>query len=307
LKQSRPAITVIIPTHNRAEFLKRAIKSVLAQTWQDFELIIVDDASTDDTANVVRDYQDERILYHRHDSNLGAPASRNTGIAKARGDYIALLDDDDELFPRKLEKQMQKYAEVAASVGLIYTGHEVRNSMGKLLHSRLPEGKTRGDVRLRLLLGPAFPSHTPLIRRDCFKLTGGFDDFLTSCQDWDMWKRISEHYEFDYVPEVLSTTYQHDHQISSDFSAMIPGRIRMVEKHWEEFRKHPVIFVIHLKRIGKMHCINGTWREALPWFKEAVKVAPREIFKIVAWCILELPRVKMSSREGKFKRYLLNP
>jgi hypothetical protein len=119
-----------------------------------------------------------------------------------------------------------------------------------------------------------------------------------------MWKRISEFYEFDYVPEVMSITHLHNDQISSDFAAMIPGRTRMVEKHLAEFRRHPKILVIHLKRLGKMHCINGTWKEAIHWFSEAFKVDPIEIFKIAAWCILELPRVKIFSKEMIFRKYL---
>ena len=297
-----PLISIIIPTHNRSTFLKRAINSVLYQTFKDFELIIIDDASSDKTGEIVKSYSDKRIRYIRHEDNKGGPAARNTGITQAEGRYIALLDDDDEWsYPEKLAKQIQKFSEVSEKVGLIYTGHEVRESDGRLLRTERPEA--RGDVHLRLLLGTTLSSNTPLIRKACFQKVGLFDESLKSCQDWDMWKRISDHYEFDYVPEILAITYRHEKQISSDFSAMIPGRTRMVEKHWGEFRRHPEIFVIHLKRLGKMHCINGTWKEAIRWFREALKVNPLEIFKITAWCMLELPRVKLLSREAKFRKY----
>jgi hypothetical protein len=169
------------------------------------------------------------------------------------------------------------------------------------LRTYLPED--RGDVHLRLLLGTTIGSPTPLIRKTCFEKVGLFDQSLKSCQDWDMWKRISDHYEFDYVPEILAIGYRHEKQISSDFSSMIPGRTRMVEKHLAEFRRHPEILVIHLKRLGKMHCINGTWKEAIHWFGEALKVNPLEIFKIAAWCLFELPKVKWSSEEAKFRKY----
>ncbi len=301
MSQSHPAITVVIPTHNRASFLNRAINSVLSQTWTDYELIIVDDASTDNTADVVRDFHDERIRYLRHDANLGAPAARNTGITKARGDYIGLLDDDDSWHPQKLEKQITKFSEVSERTGLVYCGHEVRSRDGRLLRTYLPE--ERGNLQLRLLLGTTIGSPTPLILKSCFLKTGLFDVSLKSCQDWDMWKRISDHYEFDYVPEVLAIVYEHGRQISSDFSSMIPGRTRMVEKHLPEFCRHPDILVIHLKRVGKMHCINGTWKEAIHWFFKALKVDPLQIFKIIAWLIFELPIVKQSSKEKRFKRY----
>jgi len=294
-------VSVIIPTHNRAHLVGRAIDSVLQQTYGDTEVIVVDDASNDDTGKIASTFQDKRLRYIRHQINRGAPAARNTGITNSQGSFIGLLDDDDEWHPQKLAKQMQKFSEVAEKVGLIYTGHEVRGSDGGLLQTYLPEA--RGDVRLRLLMGTTIGSPTPLIRRACFEQVGLFDEDLKSCQDWDMWKRISEHYEFDYVPEILATNYLHKNQISADFSSMIPGRTRMVEKHWEEFREHPEILVIHLKRIGKMNFINGTWQEGLRWFHKAIKIAPLEIFKIVAWTIFELPRVKWSPREANFKRY----
>ena len=294
-------VSIVIPTHNRAHLVGRAVKSVMGQTFPDFELIVVDDDSGDDTKAVVNGFRDKRIRYLRHGSNLGAPAARNTGISNAQGEYIGLLDDDDEWYPQKLEKQVNKFSEVSEKVGLIYTGHEVRGNDGRLLHTYLPESK--GDVRLRLLLGTTIGSPTPMIRKSCFEKVGLFDESLTSCQDWDMWKRISDHYEFDFVPEILAIGYQHGKQISSDFSSMIPGRTQMVEKHLTEFRRHPEILVIHLKRLGKMHCINGTWKEAIHWFRETLKVNSLEIFKIAAWCVFELPRVKLSSREATFKKY----
>ncbi len=301
MEKPDPLVSVVIPTHNRARLVERAVKSVLGQTYRNLELIVVDDASTDDTEEAIRGFGDARIRYVRHHANIGAPAARNTGISIARGEYIGLLDDDDEWFPMKLEKQIAKFAQVPEMVGLIYCGYEFRDSDGRLLRTYLPED--RGDVHLRLLVGTMIGSPTPLIRRSCFLKVGLFDEFLKSCQDWDMWKRISAHYEFDYVPEVLAIGYRHERQISSNFSFLIPGRTRMVEKHLEEFRGHPKILVIHLKRLGKMHCINGTWKEAIHWFGEALKIDPWEIVKIAGWCLWELPKVKLSSREARFEKY----
>jgi len=293
---------VIIPTHNRANLVGRAIKSVLSQTFEDFELIVVDDASSDNTEEVVKRFQDSRIKYVRHQKNMGAPATRNTGIRMARGTYIGLLDDDDEWLPTKLEKQIAKFRDVSLKVGLIYCGLEVRRDDGHGIET-VHYPVYRGDVRIRLLLGTTIGSPTPLIRSECFQKVGLFDESLKSCQDWDMWKRISEQYEFDFVPEILSITYLHEDQISSNFESLIPGRTRMVEKHMDEFRRHPDILLIHLKRLGKLHCINGTWREAIYWFREAIKINAFEIIKILVWCLIELPRVKFFSRAKGFKRY----
>jgi glycosyltransferase involved in cell wall biosynthesis len=194
MEKFAPLVSVVIPTHNRAHLLGRAVNSVLRQTFVDFELIVVDDASADDTASVIGSLHDQRIKYTRHELNLGAPAARNTGILSAQGDYIGLLDDDDEWYPEKLEKQVLKFSKVSEAAGLIYSGYEVRDSDGCLLRTYLPEA--RGDVHLRLLLGTTIGSPTPLIRKACFQKAGLFDESLKSCQDWDMWKRISDHYEF---------------------------------------------------------------------------------------------------------------
>src|SRR5258705_10332336 len=100
-----PKVSVIIPTYNRAECLRSAITNVLNQTFQDFEIVVVDDSSQDHTREVVNSLDDKRIKYIRHERNKGVAAARNTGVSNAKGDYIAFLDDDDEWFPEKLKKQ----------------------------------------------------------------------------------------------------------------------------------------------------------------------------------------------------------
>jgi glycosyltransferase involved in cell wall biosynthesis len=110
MENSSIAVSVVIPTYNRASLLGRAIKSVLEQTYQDFEIIVVDDASTDNTEEVVRNLRDRRIRYLRHEKNRGGSAARNTGIRAAWGQYIAFQDSDDEWLPEKLKKQMEVLA-----------------------------------------------------------------------------------------------------------------------------------------------------------------------------------------------------
>jgi hypothetical protein len=164
--------------------------------------------------------------------------------------------------------------------------------------------KFKGNVRQRLLLGSTICGlHTALIRKQCFERVGVFDETLKSCQDWDMWKRISEYYDFEFVPEILSRTYLHQNQISSDFSSLIPGRTRMIEKHLEEFRKYPTVLCVHYKRVGKLHCLNGTFRDALHWFGKAIRVNIFEIIKIIVWCGIFFPKEKRFGQSKKFKKY----
>ena len=295
-------VTVVLTTCNRARFLQRAVQSVLAQTWTDFELIIVDNASRDETPRIVKGFADPRIRYVRHAVNLGGPAARNTGIKQARGRYVAFLDDDDQWLPSKLEAQVRKMEDAPPEVGLIYTGTEVIDEQTGALYRRYVP-VFRGDVYQRLLMGTILGSvSSVLVRRACFDRVGFFDEELKSCQDWDMWLRLAEHVQFDYVPEVLTRISWHGKQISTDLRSLIPGRTRMVRKHRQRFQRYPEIYVIHLKRLGKLHCLNGTWAEAVGWFGMAIRVRPVEVIKIFGWAVWELPRLKLCSQEKTFRK-----
>jgi glycosyltransferase involved in cell wall biosynthesis len=297
-----PIVSVVIPTYNRQLKLKRALDSVLDQTLKDIEVIVVDNASVDGSQAYINSLQDPRIRYIRHETNRGGPAARNTGIKSAKASLIALLDDDDEWFPAKLAKQVEKFKQASSDTGLVYTSAEIYDESKQKILSVNPTG-FRGQVYTRMLLSTILGSATVLIKRECFDRIGTFDENLSSCQDWDMWLRISQAYEFDYVDEVLARINVHGDQISADYAKLIPGRTRMVQKHAQEFSKYPDIYVTHLKRVGKLHCINGTWTQSFPWFQKAVKLRPLEIIKILGWCLLELPWVKYCSPARNFKRF----
>ncbi|AFK22085.1 glycosyltransferase [Pyrococcus sp. ST04] len=269
---SRPTVSVIIPTHNRAHMLVRAIRSVLNQTFEDFELIVVDDASIDDTPKVVEKIKDSRIRYIRLERNSGGPVARNTGIKRARGKYIALLDDDDEWLPRRLELQVKRMEEVDKNVGVIYGGfYYVSQDTGKIIGRRLP--KHRGYVYGHLLKENFVGSPTLLIKRECFKKVGLFDPKLKSSQDWDMWLRISKYYEFDYVPEIVAKYYVHGRQITFNIRKYIPGRERFIRKHLDIY-KNPKVLSIHLSQIGLILILGGNPKKGLKYLAKSVAIAP---------------------------------
>jgi glycosyltransferase involved in cell wall biosynthesis len=132
-----PQVTVVIPTHNRAEFLHNAITSVLNQTFQCFEIIVVDDASTDNTVEVVNRFAEEKIKLVRHSTRKGGAAARNTGILNSCGEYIAFLDDDDEWYQEKLARQMDVMIKSGPEIAAVYTGYLIverssRNICGRM-------------------------------------------------------------------------------------------------------------------------------------------------------------------------------
>ena len=234
-----PLVSVIIPTHNRAALLPRAIRSVLGQTYQHLECIVVDDASSDDTSEVVRQFDDDRLVYLRHQANRGGSASRNTGIAAAQGSLIAFLDDDDEWLPRKLEEQVALMESAPLDVGVVHCLHyTVTEERNPAQNGGAPA--FTGEVYSRLLQGEC-PSSTSLclVRRQCFEVCGGFDETLPSFQDYDLWLRVSQSYCFACVEQPLAILHRHGgSRISRDMEPRKAGLDRILSKWGPEIRRH---------------------------------------------------------------------
>jgi glycosyltransferase involved in cell wall biosynthesis len=199
-----PEVTVVIPTYNRAQFVADAIQSVLDQTFQDFELIVVDDGSTDATADVVGRFSDSRLRYV-YQSNQERSAARNHGIRLAAGEYVAFLDSDDMWLPTKLEKQVHAMT-TEPQAGLVYTGAYIFEG-DRVFAEQHP--RWHGQVLEALLTVDNIvcgSGASPMVRRMCFEKAGMFDESSGICgvEDWDMWLRIAAGgYAFSYVPEPL--------------------------------------------------------------------------------------------------------
>lgn len=141
--KKNPTVSVIIPTHNRANLIGKAIDSVLDQTCQDFEIIVIDDGSTDNTAEIVKGFDDFKIHYISHELNRGTSAARNTGIKASRGEYIALLDSDDEWLPEKLDRQVEVLQDEPSEVGVVYSDVLYIDENGKNMNRKLCNPKKR--------------------------------------------------------------------------------------------------------------------------------------------------------------------
>jgi glycosyltransferase involved in cell wall biosynthesis len=217
---STPAVTVIMPTRNRAAITPRAIESVIAQTWSDWELIIIDDASTDATPDMIARYAegDVRIRSLRVDSAGGAASARNRGIAAARGDYIAFIDDDDEWLAPKLERQIAAFT-AAPTIGVTH---------GPFIEVD-PESRERivgefqapnGVALPTLLRGNQLGHSTVMVRRSVLQAAGAFDDRLPRLQDWDLWIRLAMITRFAHVPEPLVRVHLTPDSISTKSDAL---------------------------------------------------------------------------------------
>jgi len=202
-----PEVSVVIPAYNRQDTIGRAIASVRAQTWQDLEIVIVDDGSSDATAAVAENFADVRIRVIRNERNRGASATRNTGIAAARGAYIAFLDSDDEWLPQKLEVQLERLRGAPAGTSVSCTG--------VVLH--LIDRGIRRDYVLaecanwhrKIALGcDERPGTTLLARREVFERVGPLDEALPRFEDWDWLLRYAAvGGQIIIVPEPLANVF----------------------------------------------------------------------------------------------------
>jgi len=193
-------ISVIIPTFNRAAFLKKAIESVLSQTYKDFELIIVDDGSYDETPEMLKGFGN-RIRYIREE-NKGVASSRNLGIENSKRSFIAFLDSDDWWDKKKLEIQLKKMQE--APDYLISHTDEVWYKNGKLLNQKKKHRKSNGYIFDKCLSLCSVSMSTVMIRRELFDKVGLFDKNLPCCEDYDFWLRVSSSFPFLLIDRPLT-------------------------------------------------------------------------------------------------------
>lgn len=227
-------VSIIIPSYNRGELLKEAVTSLLNQTHQNFEIIIVDDCSTDNTQEIVKRFSDPRIKYYKLDTNSGAPIARNVGIDKSKGDYVAFIDSDDSWKPFKLERQLAIFL-TQPKVGAVYSGVEIKRD-NKIIGTLVPEFS--GNILPHLLTSNVINTTSSLIvKRELLTQINGFDVNLPSCQDWDLYIRLSEITEFGFVKEPLVIFLQHNGaRISTNYTSVTKGHNLIYKKHNDKAR-----------------------------------------------------------------------
>lgn len=237
-----PMASAVIPTYNRDEYIEGAIETVFAQTYDDIEVVIVDDGSTDDTHEVLDQYTgDDRVRVLHNETNRGIAVSRNRGIEAADGKYVCILDDDDRWHPEKIAKQVALLEERGESYAAVYSGGTIRED-DRITQVFAPE--RRGDVYPEILGGfgmNPFSSH--VIRKSALVEVGGFDPAFESGIDWDVSIRLAKAYNYDYVPDLLVERIVHDDNISDlavrPEHADICGQI--LEKYGEEIERYPAV------------------------------------------------------------------
>ncbi len=225
---SHPGVSVVIPTYNRADLLKEAVNSALAQDWPELEVTVVDDGSTDRTPELLAGYG-ERVRVIRQE-NAGESSARNAGIIAASHEFVALLDSDNRWLPGKLRRQMELFAEDPAP-DLTFTAYAAFGDIPRedvVLEAW--EG-TQGDALEQLLVGCCINTSTVVATRSCLRGTGLFDEELDCAQDHDLWLRIAaQDRRIAYLPEPLTEYRVHAEAVSGDAALVSRSTERIFER-----------------------------------------------------------------------------
>ncbi|MBE9126713.1 MULTISPECIES: glycosyltransferase [unclassified Coleofasciculus] len=237
-----PQISVIIPAYNASKTIKETVESVLNQTFSDFELIVINDGSTDSTSEIISTIKDERLKVFSY-PNTGVAASRNRGVSQALGEYISFLDADDLWTPDKLETQLKALQENPPAA-VAYSWTDWIDEFGQFLR---PGGHftENGDVYVKLLLKDFIESGSnPLIRRQALTEVGGFDESLAFAEDWDLWLRLAAQYSFVAIPSPQILYRISPNSASFNVWKMELGSLRVIDKALAEAPAS----IQHLKR-----------------------------------------------------------
>lgn len=261
---NKKLVSVIIPTYNRKERLIKCINSVLTQNYENIEIIIIDDHSSDGTVEQVKKIKDSRIILITNEDNYGSNVSRNIGLKKASGDFIAFLDDDDVWYRNKLITQVEFLDK--SEYGMVYSGYDIYID-NKLFKSVIPAHHDQLD---RVILGNnIIGSPTPLIKKEILNLIGGYDESLTHCQDWELWIRVAHATKIYCINEILARYNIHGDQKSSNVIGLLNSREYIFNKYFNfmSFK----IKAIHLLSLSKLYAINGDRENTKKYLIQSMK------------------------------------
>lgn len=250
---SESLVSVVIPVYNGEDFVERAIDSVLAQSHQAVEAVVVDDGSTDGSGDLVDAVarRDERVRVV-HKDNAGLAAARNTGIEYARGAYLGFLDADDWLLEHKLETQLRVLE--ASPDDLVYSDYVKVNEETGTEHD-VPRGIPPVPFERLFVYRNWFAPMVPLLRRRLVEAVGGFDDGFRAAEDWDYWLRCARRTGFVYAPGVVAKYRLHGGQMHRDHERMNEAHRRLAAKHFADDPKR------HRSSMAYYHLENARFRK----------------------------------------------
>ena len=293
------AVSVVIPTFNRARSLPGAMRSVLAQTHSNLELVIADDASTDGTEELVREWaaRDARVVYLRQERNAGAGAARNLGVSAARGRFVAFQDSDDEWLLDKIGFQLAALAEAGEGWGATFGmklihGHDDDLRYGPGRTSMAPDRRrpvTSGDLTRQLLEGNLISPQTLLLRAEVALALGGFDPELHNNEDWEYMLRLSQATRILYTPRPVVVAHVSEDSIHRRLQAKARSFLTILRRHRDLFATHPKAHADRLFGAGRYLHKLGRPAAACLCFRRALLLSPADPR---IWAALALSQAK---------------
>lgn len=267
-----PKVSVLINTFKRPVLVEKAIRSVLEQDEPDFELLVLDNSSPDNTGEIVKSFNDPRVRYIRHEP-LGIAVARNLAVREAKSEFVAFVDDDDMWLPNKIRVQLEVFKNSGPDVALVYGGFQWFDDSGKILHTHHPQ--LRGSI-LEDLLWQKDPftasASNPMMRRSVILELGGYNerkDF--SGEDWEFYLRLAERYRIECTPEVVVKIRQHagprlstnNHRGAATLELMVMDRFK------EIFERNGKLRSYYLQKIGGKYVRAGDLQEGRRYLRRA--------------------------------------
>jgi len=283
-------ISVILPTFNRANFIKKAIDSVLVQDWEqgnNIELIIVDDFSTDNTEQIVSQYNDTRIKYIKNPKNMGGAKSRNIGVANSTGEYLSFIDSDVVWYKNKLSIQLEKLLESKTN-DIVYCLFRKQKGNKWIV---LPNNIKDGHIFNELLADNIVDTPSVILKKDIFLNVGGFDESLPRFQDWDLFIRLSKKYNFSIIKEILYDSYTLINSISSNDEARLKALTTIFDKYKLEISNNKKIYHRYILKIINANLIlNKTKNAKIFLDSHKISLDKRYLYKIIIQLCSILPK-----------------
>lgn len=297
-----PKVSVIIPAFNSKKYLPAAIESIFNQTYQNFEIIVVDDGSTDNTRQVIDRYMRSPVTSHQtpvniryiYQKNQGPAVARNRGIQEAQGEYIAFLDSDDVWKPQKLEKQI-KFLEENRDCAFVYTDAYEFNKYGVTKTSKLAgedRHKMSGMIFERLILGCVIFLSTVVVRKSVLNQCGVFDPNLYIVEYWELWLRIAKKFKIMFLDEILAGYRKESHNISNNFEVGLKSRHEVIERmlgrdtkgsRYRQIRRlaHSIAYM----EGAYAHLIQGNQKKAIKEIFKSIRCTPLRLRRY--WFLLK--------------------
>src|SRR3990170_628175 len=290
-----PEVSVIIPAYNSAQFIGEALQSVFAQTFKDYEILVVDDGSTDHTRKIISEYGDK--IKYIFQENAGPAKARNRGIIDAVGIYVAFLDADDLWLPTKLEKQVSMFRQ-DPELAMVFTENSSFNENG-VLHTSVGKRKRlmKGNIPRNIFLRSGVATPTVMVRKEIFNEVGLFEEELYMGEDDNMWVRIAANFKVELIDEPLVKVRYHQKKTTADKSRLyesIETNIKLLSYRYKGLREQ-IEGVVPLKlsllqfEIGYHYFENSDFRRARKAFAKGICYHAWSSRNYLYWLISLLP------------------